>query len=100
MNFNQPLNQLFCIEVFAGSGRLTASLKAIGLADSVGIDSKVPTRLACPILQLDLLKANQLDLLKDLMSNPNCAYVHMAPPCGTASRARLIQMAIPTEFQV
>lgn len=90
-DFNQPLNQLFCIEVFAGSGRLTASLKSLGLVDSIGVDCTAPPRLACPILQLDLLKPSHLDLLKDLISSPNCVYVRMAPPCGTASRARLIQ---------
>ena len=48
-------------------------------------------RLMCSILQLDLFKASHVDLLKDLISSPNCVYFHMAPPCGTASRARLIQ---------
>ena len=90
-DFIQPLDQLFCIEVFAGSGRLTSSLKSIGLSYSSGVDCSTPQRLACPILQLDLLKTSHLDLLKDLISSPNCVYVHMAPPCGTASRARLIQ---------
>ena len=29
--------------------------------------------------------------MKSLICNPACVYVHFAPPCGTASRARLIQ---------
>ena len=69
---------------------MTASLKAIGLCDSFGVDTAIP-RLACPILQLDLLKKDHLTMLKELISSPSCVYVHLAPPCGTASRARLIQ---------
>ena len=45
----------------------------------------------CPILQLDLLRADHVDMLKDLILSPSRVYVHMAPPCGTASRARIIQ---------
>ena len=82
---------MFCIEVFAGSGRLTASLKAIGLKDSFGVDSTIPSRLTSPILQLNLLKADHLAMLRDMIASPNCVYIHFAPPCGTASRARLIQ---------
>ena len=82
---------MFCIEVFAGSGRLTASLKAIGLKDSFGVDSSIPSKVTSPILQLNLLKPDQLAMLQELISSPNCVYVHFAPPCGTASRARLIQ---------
>ena len=33
-----PLHQMFAIEIFAGSGRLTASLRAVGLQDSFGVD--------------------------------------------------------------
>ena len=82
---------MFCIEVFAGSGRLTASLKAIGLKDSFGVDSTIPSGLKSPILQLNLLKADHLAMLRDMIASPNCVYIHLAPPCGTASRARLIQ---------
>ena len=43
------------------------------------------------MIKLDLLKASHLKLAKQLVTNPACAYVHFAPPCGTSSRARLIQ---------
>ena len=38
-DFDQHLSQLFCREVFAGSGRLSATLKSLGLNDSIGVDS-------------------------------------------------------------
>ena len=91
MDFSKPLCEYFCIEIFAGSGRLTAALKSLGFADSFGVDMSLPTRLTSPSLQLDLLNEDHLKLVKDLISSPQCAYVHFAPPCGTSSRARLIQ---------
>ena len=51
----------------------------------------MPTRLNGPIIKLDLLQPSHLQLVKDLINNRACQYVHFAPPCGTASRARLIQ---------
>ena len=51
----------------------------------------MPSRLNGPILKLDLLNPDHLSFVKDLINNDACVYVHFAPPCGTASRARLIQ---------
>ena len=51
----------------------------------------MPTRLNGPIIKLDLLQPSHRQLVKDLITNRACVYVHFAPPCGTASRARLIQ---------
>ncbi len=48
----------------------------------------MPTRLNGPIIKLD---SPHLKLAKDLITNRACVYVHFAPPCGTCSRARLIQ---------
>ena len=80
-----------CIEIFAGSGKLTAALRSIGLRDSFGIDLKLPPHLRSPIIKYDLLKPEHLALVQDLIASPFCVYVHFAPPCGTSSRARLIQ---------
>ena len=51
----------------------------------------MPTRLNGPIIKLDLLQPSHLKLAKDLITNRACVYLHFAPPCGTSSRARLIQ---------
>ena len=51
----------------------------------------MPSRLNGPILKSDLLNPDHLKFVKDLINNDACVYVHFAPPCGTASRARLIQ---------
>ena len=48
----------------------------------------MPTRLNGPSIEIDSL---QPSLVKDLITNQACVYVHFAPPCGTASKAILIQ---------
>ena len=88
---NQSLHESFCIEIFAGSGKLTAALRSLGLRDSFGIDVKLPDHLRSPIIKYDLLKEDHVKLVQDLIASPYCIYVHFAPPCGTSSRARLIQ---------
>ena len=83
--------KFFCTEIFAGSGRLTAAMKALGLKDSFGIDHKLPTSLRSPIIKYDLLKPDQLALIQSLIQSPFCVFVHFAPLGVTSSRARLIQ---------
>ena len=36
-----PLEEFYCIQVCAGSGRLTAALKAVGLKNRFGVDCKL-----------------------------------------------------------
>ena len=81
----------FCIRNFRWDSQAKACLRSLGLVDSVGIDGAMPTRLNGPIVKLDLLQPPHLKLVKDLITNRACVYVHFAPPCGTASRAPLIQ---------
>ena len=79
----------FCLEVCAGSGRLTAALRHFGL-DAWGIDHKrsklVPETAA--MLTLDLTDKKDIATLWRLLAHPQLIFVHMAPPCGTCSRAR------------
>ena len=86
-----PLNQLFAIEIFAGTGKLTASIRAMGLPDSFGVDLKLSHTLRSPIIKYDLTNEEHLELVKNLIRSPKCCFVHFAPPCGTSFRARLIQ---------
>ena len=79
------------MEVFAGTSRLTACLRQLGLRDSFGVDHVVSNHLAAPVLQLDLLKPECLKFVEQLILEAACVYVHFAPPCGTASRARFIK---------
>ena len=42
-------------------------------------------------VQIDLTDSANFSFVKDIIQEPGCVYVHFAPPCGTASRARFIQ---------
>ena len=88
---DRSLDQYLCIEIFAGSGKLTAALRSLGLRDSFGVDLQLPDHLRSPIIKYDLLKHGHAKLVQDLIASPFCIYVHFAPPCDTSSRARLIQ---------
>ena len=61
------------------------------MKNSFGVDCKLPSQLRSPIIKYDLLKPDHVKLVQDLIASPQCLYVHFAPPCGTSSRARLIQ---------
>ena len=84
-------HELFGVEIFAGTSRLTASLRHLGFRDSFGIDHILSSHLAAPVLQLDLLKPECYQFVQQIIQEDACVYVHFAPPCGTASRARFIR---------
>ena len=76
------------VEVFCGSGRLTASLKQEGF-DAFGIDHVVLKHAACSVLKLDLLCRESAAHLWRIVADSAVQFIHFAPPCGTASRKLL-----------
>jgi len=83
----------FTLEVFGGSGSFTRALRDVGL-DAWSIDYS-GGRLASvtpAALLIDLSFDHGQELFGRLLLHPRLAYVHFAPPCGTASRAREIKM--------
>ena len=79
------------IEIFCGSSRVTACLKAIGLASSFGVDHmKTKAVSTCKIA--DLATESGQALLMSWLKAPNVRGVFLAPPCGTCSLARCIQL--------
>ena len=79
----RDLSQLFCLEIFAGSARLTAQIRLLGMADSLGVDHKLQTSLPAPVLSLDLQQSSAREMVMTIFDSPNLVYVHLAPPCGT-----------------
>eukprot|EP00973_Karenia_brevis_P001365 185223-Karenia_brevis.AAC.3 len=79
------------LEVFCGSGKLSAHLAAEGL-DALGIDhAHNKDRPVCMSVNIDLsTNAGQMAFWT-LVEDKQPCYVHFAPPCGTASRARDIR---------
>ena len=53
------------------------------------------TTKGVPILQIDISDANQRAVLEELIALDKVLYVHLAPPCGTASAARQIKPGPP-----
>ena len=89
-NAGRPLGEVVALEVFCGSGRLTASLKREGF-DAFGVDQCVLKSASCSVLQLDLTQEDATAHLWSIVKDPAVQFIHFAPPCGTASRARDIQ---------
>ena len=89
----KQFSKLLFVEIFCGTGGLTANIKALGV-QGIGIDSSVSTACKSPVLKLDLTKKSGQQILWEVLNRPNTCGVHLAPPCGTESRAR----DIPREY--
>ena len=87
-NHKTAFENLLCIEIFLGSGRLTAAIRKIGMR-AVAIDRSAD-RTSGPVMTLDLTKADDVEFLKNFIISErmNIVYIHIAPPCGTCSAAR------------
>ena len=79
------------IEVFCGSARVTASLKELGLKDSFGVDHSLDKAVSAA-RRLDLTQRPDQQLFTQWMRSPLVVGVFLAPPCGTCSLARNIQL--------
>ena len=83
------LSDVLVIEIFAGSARLTAAIRDAGMA-GVAVDHD-KTRSSGPHIALyDLNDRSQFDALVEFirLEKHRIIWVHFAPSCGTASRAR------------
>ena len=76
-----------CLELFAGCARLSQALRAEGF-DTVAVDCKRDG--VHPIVCVDLLSSSGRALVWQILRSGRVCYVHMAPPCSTASAARNI----------
>ena len=79
------------IEFFCGTARVTAALRTCGLDSSFGVDHMKSSAVA-PIKICDLTSLEGQRLLFTWLSSPLVRGVHVAPPCGTCSVARSIQL--------
>ena len=92
--FSFSTEQITCpviIEVFCGSARVTASLKELGLVESFGVDHEVDKAIAT-VKKLDLTDKEDQKIFKQWMRSPLVVGIFWAPPCGTCSLARNIQL--------
>ena len=87
MDLLESLNGKDC-----GTGRVTACLRQFGLSSSFGVDHIRPRNCVAPVSPVDLTTKRGRDLLASWLKNPRVVGVFLAPPCGTASRARSIKL--------
>ena len=62
----RSLQEFYCIEINAGTGRLTPALRAMGMKDSFGVDCELPSQLRSPMIKYDLLKSDHVTLVQNL----------------------------------
>ena len=79
------------IEVFAGIAILCATSKAAGLQNSIAVDKLRKRNCRCSIFQLDLVNRQDQAILEQWVESPLLLWIHLAPVCGTASKAREIR---------
>ena len=84
-----PVSKLLVLEVFAGTARPTKAICATGLK-GVAFDKTLSRAEKQAIFQYDSCDPFQLDASLDFVRNHanRTVLIHLAPPCGTASRAR------------
>ena len=80
------------IEIFAGSGRVTACLKQVGATSSFGVDYIRSKQCMSQIVIADLCTSAGVSLLWQWLEQENVVGIFLAPPCGSASRARQIPL--------
>lgn len=78
-----------CIEVCAGCARLSSTLKAAGFKTIAVDHSKNRHKQLQQCIDIDMASDDCVDQIFALLdSHVSIFYLHCAPPCGTASRAR------------
>ena len=82
-------HDVVCLEIFAGTARLSSALAAQGF-QAVAVDNKPCATFR--VLQTDLLSESGRALVLDLIQHRKVWYAHFAPPCSTASQARNIKL--------
>ena len=81
---------IFLLDLFCGTAGVTAAFRACG-GDALGIDHIIDKRrVKGPVSRVDLSKAAEQDTVLQWISAGKINAVMLAPPCGTASRAREI----------
>ena len=83
------------LEFFAGTARVTASLRRFGFEGAQGIDHRRVDGASCPVLVCDLSTICGQGLALQWLSSPHVVGIFLAPPCGTCSRAREIKLDGP-----
>ena len=83
------------IEVFSGTATLTSVAKHYGMRNSMALDRIRKKGARATIYVFDLLNPKDQELLYHWLDSGLLTWVHLAPVCGTCSRARNIKNGGP-----
>jgi len=86
---SKNISELLVIEIFAGTARLSKTAREAGF-QVLPIDKSSSRATQIFVASYDVTVPEQLDALKELLETEaqRILAVHLAPACGTASRAR------------
>ena len=86
--------KFYGLEIFGGKARLTRALIDIVGLDATAVDWIRNQSTPCaPCVNLDLTLKTSQDVIIKAVRTGRVLFTHMAPPCGTASRAREIPLS-------
>ena len=77
---------------FCGTAGVTASFKRHGFSNAIAVDKLKQSGMLAGIISLDLTSLADQALVLQWLEHPSVHAVFMAPPCGTASAARFIEL--------
>ena len=80
------------MELFAGSGGVTACFKRHGFSNSIAVEKTRSSGSLVSIIPVDLTKWEEQQAVLNWVRHPAVKGVFLAPPCGTASAARAINI--------
>ena len=85
----QAVKDIFVLELFAGTARLTKCFGRKGFK-AMAFDKTSKRSEGQRVIEYDLSNTDEVDSLISFISThaEQIALIHLAPPCGTASRAR------------
>ncbi|CAJ1378879.1 unnamed protein product, partial [Effrenium voratum] len=87
VDWSQPVDQLFAVELFAGTAGLSAEMQRQHF-QVLPIDHSRSRGPKVKLVLLDVTKPQQFQILLQLLMTANVAYFHAAPPCGFAGEKR------------
>jgi hypothetical protein len=96
------LDSMMVVEIFAGTARLNRAARDMGL-NGLAVDKDSNRRQNVHIVNYDLNDPAQFSALCELVQKQHAQilWVHLAPACGTASRARngMLICVLPTHLE-
>ena len=86
-DFSCTCEELVVVEIFAGTATLADAFRAQKFS-VIAVDKTNERKPKVSLKCLDLTQDKDVDILIDILVSSNLGAVHLAPPCGTSSKAR------------